>query len=66
MNNDTLNELCEGLEKAYNLLSSVFVNGENVDKVAIVRQYLRDAYQLVKKLEDSAADKSAEGEASDG
>lgn len=66
MNNDTLNELCEGLEKAYNLLSSVFVNGENVDKVAIVRQYLRDAYQLVKKMEDSPADNSAEVKSTDG
>lgn len=61
-----MEELFKALESAYNLLSTVFVNGENVDKVAIVRQYLRDAYQLVKKMEDSTADKSAEGEASDG
>ena len=48
-----MKELCETLESAYNLLSSVFVSGENVDKVAVVRQYLRDAYQTAKDMEDS-------------
>ena len=61
-----MKELCETLESAYNLLSSVFVSGENVDKVAVVRQYLRDAYQTAKDMEDSHADKNAEVKSADG
>lgn len=61
-----MNEIIDAMSKAYDLLSSVEVCGANLDKVAMARQCLRDAYQLVKKMEDSAADKSAEGEASDG
>lgn len=61
-----MKELCETLENAYTLLSSVFVSGENVDKVAVVRQYLRDAYQTAKDMEDNHADKSAEVKSTDG
>ena len=61
-----MKELCETLENAYTLLSSVFVSGENVDKVAVVRQYLRDAYQTAKEMEDSPADNSAEVKSTDG
>ena len=61
-----MNEIIDVMSKAYDMLATVEVCGMNVDKVAMVRQYMRDAYQMLRQMEDSAADKSAEGETADG
>ena len=61
-----MNGVIEAMSKAYDMLATVEVCGMNVDKVAMVRQYMRDAYQMLKQMEDSTADKGTEGDTADG
>lgn len=39
-------EVKENIEKAYNLISTICVSGDNVERMAMAREYMRKAYQL--------------------
>lgn len=44
------------MDSAYGLLARVTVNGENVDLLAMARQELREAFHLMKALEEVKKD----------
>lgn len=55
-----MTELQAELDKAFSVLSAIPVAGENVDRMMIVRECLRKAYQLAGRQDNDKNSASAE------
>lgn len=53
-----MGEVAEKLDKAFNILAEIHVSKDDVERMAMAKQYLRESFKLIKETKDKETKKS--------
>ena len=56
-----MDEIMNHLEKAYDMLSQISVSGNNVDRMAMAKQELRTAFQMLDVMKNQQGKEETDG-----
>lgn len=57
-----MDEIMNHLEKAYDMLSQISVSGNNVDRMAMAKQELRTAFQMLDVMKNQQGKEETDGQ----